>query len=167
MRNILFISPHLDDAVFSCAVRILREVESGSSVIVATVFRRGRGPASTLREYAERREEDRRALALLGAKPLWLGLSDAPSRNPFYNTFSRIVLGTASADVDHIQIVRTRIKGLLDELKPDAIYLPLGVGTHIDHRLVFAAGAGLPCPANGFITRTNRMLRCSSQPPCD
>lgn len=150
MRKILFISPHLDDAVFSCAVRILREVEAGSSVVVATVFSRGRGPASTLREYAARRQEDRRALALLGAKPLWIGLLDAPSRNPFYNSFSRIVLGTAPADVDHIQIVRTRIKGLLDDLKPEAVYLPLGVGTHIDHRLVFAAGAGLPVPCQRF-----------------
>src|SRR5205823_11798994 len=120
----------LDDCVFSCAARILREVQTGAAVTVATVFSDGRGRPSNRRQYVVRREEDRRALGLLGAKALWLGLLDAPYRNPFSNSFKRIVLEMVPDDEDYIQIVRAEIENLLDKTNPDAIYLPLGVGTH-------------------------------------
>jgi LmbE family N-acetylglucosaminyl deacetylase len=148
MRKVLFISPHLDDAVFSCAARILRESEAGAKVIVATVFSHVRPRSTGHGKYASRRAEDRQGLRLLGAKPLWLGLFDAPSRNPFYNSFRQIVLETAPGDWDQALVVRAKIDRLLDELTPDALYLPLGVGSHIDHRLVFEAGMALAacCP---------------------
>jgi LmbE family N-acetylglucosaminyl deacetylase len=139
MPKVLFVSPHLDDAVFSCAARILREVDGGTDVTVATVFSHARPRSPMRREYVARQEEDRIALGLLGAKPLWLGLLDAPCRSPFYNSFRRIVLETAPGDGEFVQVVRTRIARLVEDLSPDAIHLPLGVGTHIDHRLVFAA----------------------------
>lgn len=150
MRKILFISPHLDDAVFSCAARILRETAAGAEVTVATVFSHARRRSAASEEYAARRMEDRHALELLGAKPQWLGLLDAPCRNPFYNSFRRIVLETAPGDWANIQVVSASFAGLLDDVNPEAIYLPLGVGTHIDHRLVFAAGAMLPATCSCY-----------------
>src|ERR1700690_3085189 len=109
MPKVLFVSPHLDDAVFSCAARILREVDGGTDVTVATVFSHARPRSPMRREYVARQEEDRIALGLLGAKPLWLGLLDAPCRSPFYNSFQRIVLETAPGDGEFVQVVRTRI----------------------------------------------------------
>lgn len=144
MRSVLFVSPHLDDAVFSCATRIMREVEGGAVVTVATVFSRVRPGAALVREYAARRKEDLAALRRLGAKPRWLGLLDAPSRNSFYDSFRRIVLETAPGDAEHVDVVRQSLARLVEDVAPDAIYLPLAVGTHIDHRLVFAAGSTLP-----------------------
>jgi LmbE family N-acetylglucosaminyl deacetylase len=148
MRRVLFVSPHLDDVVFSCAARIVREVAAGASVTVATVFSRVRRGSGMDQEYATRREEDAAALRLLGAKPHWLGLLDAPSRNGFYGSFRRIVLETAPGDADYVDIVRSKLARLVESVAPDAIYLPLAVGTHIDHRLVFAAGWTLrvTCP---------------------
>src|SRR5688572_21800222 len=140
MRNVLFVSPHLDDAVFSCAARILREVATGAEVTVATVFSHVRRRSAQAADYIARRAEDREALRLLGAKPRWIGLLDAPSRNPFYASFRRIVFETAPSDANQVDIVREELDSLVADLAPDVIYLPLGVGTHIDHRLVFAAG---------------------------
>lgn len=144
MRKVLFISPHLDDAVFSCAVRIAREVEAGAEVIVATVFSHGS------RQHRVRRVEDRRALRTLGAKPVWLGLLDAPCRNPFYNSFRRIVFEVAPGDWEHVNGVRTTLERLISDTTPETVYLPLGVGMHIDHRMVFAAGAMLPGAVQRF-----------------
>lgn len=144
----LLISPHLDDAVFSCAARIAREAETGAKVTVATVFSHACRGSKAGPGYAARREEDRRGVRRLGATPRWLGLVDAPERNPFYADFRSIVLGTAPEDRATLAVVRRRLAGLLAELTPDVLYLPLGVGTHIDHRLVFAAATALPatCP---------------------
>lgn len=140
----LFISPHLDDAVFSCAARIRRRVESGAEVTVATVFTHARPRSAAAVHYAARRAEDRAALRQLGAHPRWLGLLDAPGRSPYYDSFRRIVLGVATGDWPQIHGVRRRLVQLLHELAPDEVYLPLGVGTHIDHRLVFSAAKALP-----------------------
>src|SRR5215216_7667166 len=115
MRKILFLSPHLDDAVFSCATRILRESETGADVIVATVFSHARRRSPQWSEYVTRREEDQRALHLLGARPRWLGLLDAPWRNPFYNSFRRIVLETAPKDKEYAAIVHRELSHLIDE----------------------------------------------------
>ena len=144
MRKVLFLSPHLDDAVFSCATRILREVETGADVIVATIFSHARRRSPQWSDYVARREEDRRALHRLGARPRWLGLLDAPWRNSFYNSFRRIVLETAPPDGEYVTLVQQRISRLINELDPDVLYIPLAVGTHIDHRLVFAAATSLP-----------------------
>lgn len=163
MRKVLFISPHLDDVVFSCAARIVREVGAGAKVTVATVFSHARPRSESWGEYVMRREEDRQALRLLGAKPVWLGLFDAPSRNPFYNSFRRIILETAPGDIDHVLAVRTKISQLLNELTPDAFYLPLGVGAHIDHRLVFVAASSLAttCPCYFYEDLPYAMVRHS------
>jgi LmbE family N-acetylglucosaminyl deacetylase len=144
MRKVLFVSPHLDDAVFSCAARISQETNAGAKVIVATVFSHARPRSGLHAEYTARHEDDRRAVSLLGAKPLWLGLLDAPCRNPFYNSFRHIVLETAPGDWEYVRLVREKIARLVDDMAPDAVYLPLGVGSHIDHRLVFEAGTALP-----------------------
>jgi len=163
MRKVLFISPHLDDAVFSCAARILRESEAGAQVTVATVFSHARPLSAQCQEYVIRRTEDVDALRWLGGKPLWLGLFDAPCRNLFYDSFRRIVLETAPGDWEQVQVVRKQIACLLVEMVPDALYLPLGVGSHIDHRMVFAAGATLVpnCPLYFYEDQPYAMVRQS------
>lgn len=82
---LLVFSPHCDDAVFACG-ELLRERRGA---VVATVFaagperygaptdwdrRAGFGAGEDV--MAVRRAEDRRALARLGARPLWLGYRD-------------------------------------------------------------------------------------------
>ncbi|HEX2055146.1 MAG TPA: PIG-L family deacetylase, partial [Nitrospiraceae bacterium] len=84
-QRLLVISPHCDDAVFSCGS--LLAAHPGS--IVATVFAQGPPPGRPLTEWdrtsgfqvgddvmMQRRDEDRRALSLVSAQPLWLEFQD-------------------------------------------------------------------------------------------
>lgn len=131
-RRLLFVSPHLDDVVLSCAGTILQARADGDQVIVATVM--SHGDESDL--HPRRREEDRAALARLGVEPLWLGSPDAPWRSPFYRSFTAIVLEEHESDRTFAPLVAARLRSLAHEIRPDEIFLPLAVGTHIDHRIV-------------------------------
>jgi LmbE family N-acetylglucosaminyl deacetylase len=87
--NVVVISPHLDDAVFSLGAAVARAARRGARVRILTVLagdprsQLAAGPWDfetgfrTAGEAARaRREEDRRACALLGAVPLWLPHED-------------------------------------------------------------------------------------------
>ena len=137
--KVLYISPHLDDAILSCAGRIQREVAAGDSVTIATVFSEGPG-------YESRRAEDQRAAELLGASPLWLGALDAPFRSAYYNDFERIVLGRCPSDAQTPKRLQLILQELVDAQAPQRLMLPMAVGTHIDHRLVFEAALGIMGP---------------------
>jgi LmbE family N-acetylglucosaminyl deacetylase len=127
----LLVSPHLDDAVFACGEWLLDH--QGTPVV--TVFAGvpdGKGPPTdwdrrcgfddAVQAMAQRREEDRRALALLGARPCWLPYLDAQyGHTP-----------TAAA-------VAEALCARVDELDADTLVLPLGL-FHSDHRLVHEAG---------------------------
>jgi LmbE family N-acetylglucosaminyl deacetylase len=128
----LVISPHLDDAVFSCGAWLA--AHPGSTV--ATVFagvpadRRqstGWDERCGFRHAEEamlmRRREDRQALAALQARPLWLDFCDrqyGPPPSP--------------------QQVGEALERLLRELRPAELLLPLGL-FHSDHLLAHEAAA--------------------------
>lgn len=138
----LIFSPHLDDAVFSCAGWIQQRVAEGCRVVVATVFSEG-AP-----EHAVRRAEDAVALAYLGAEPLWLGFLDAPWRDPFYTGFEQLILGRSPGDdTAFVGAIRRSLQAVVNELQPAQLLAPLGVGTHVDHRLVFEAARQLGPPS--------------------
>jgi len=128
MKTILYLSPHFDDVVFSCPGHLISQRRKGYRTVVATVFSEG--------DHEERKREDLSALEICKAEHRWLGYLDAPFRNPTYNSFSRIVFG----EIDGISL---DLSGLIDEVGPDILVAPLGVGTHVDHRLVFEATKNL------------------------
>lgn len=131
----LFISPHLDDAVLSCALRILQERRVGKTVAVATLCSSGLGIPGLLALYSVRRREDEAALSVLGVDdPIQLGFKDAPFRNLFYTSFQRIILGEHPNDAGYAKELTARVAQLCKELTPETVFLPLAVGTHIDHR---------------------------------
>jgi LmbE family N-acetylglucosaminyl deacetylase len=118
--DVVYVSPHLDDAALSCSARILRDVAAGKRVLVATVFSAG-AP-----DEARRKREDRRAMKRLGVEHVHLDYRDAPWRNRRFDSFRAIVLGKAD--------FRLRLRFDADE-----IVAPLAIGTHVDHRIVHAA----------------------------
>jgi LmbE family N-acetylglucosaminyl deacetylase len=84
-QQVVVVSPHLDDAVLSLGASIASWSRAGVAVEILTVLGCDpeseapaggwdrRGGFATERESAlARREEDRRACALLGAAPMWL-----------------------------------------------------------------------------------------------
>lgn len=124
------VSPHLDDAVFACGD--LMAVHPGTTV--CTVFTAGPPPGTPLPRWdrdcgfgdgddvmAARRAEDRRALALLDAEPVWLGFHDAQ-----YGASPDLgAVVSALATVDAVRAA-------------DAVLFPLGL-FHSDHVLVHTA----------------------------
>jgi LmbE family N-acetylglucosaminyl deacetylase len=131
-KGLVVISPHFDDAVMSCGELI----GSCSGVVVATVCSASPGPrvpASPEWDAAEfetahaaamsRGEEDRRALAVLGAEQVGLGLVDELYR-PFVGHEELLPQLAAS------------IAALLDERRPRVCAFPVGLGTGTsDHEL--------------------------------
>jgi LmbE family N-acetylglucosaminyl deacetylase len=140
MTTHLYLSPHFDDVVFSCAGKILQDIEQGINVVVVTVFCQ----TNDKNEMKVRALENKSALNKLGVMDTYiinLSEQDAPFRHDFYNSFERIVLDTHPNDsnpqfITHLETVFTN---LVDNLNVDTVYSPLSVGTHIDHRLCFQA----------------------------
>lgn len=143
----IVVSPHLDDAVYSLAGTILAEQEAGRRVLVVTVFGHGRDRAprgdGPYDDYATREQEDRDAMQALDVDYVWLNLPELIFRRPSLRERIAELVPHASLR-DHRALVATE-DALVDLVEAHAtevarIYLPLGIGAHPDHRLVFEAG---------------------------
>jgi LmbE family N-acetylglucosaminyl deacetylase len=88
-QRVAVLSPHLDDAVLSLGASICEAARHGHDVTIITVFAgdpdstdppgrwdRRTGFTTAGEAVRRRREEDRRACALVGAEPLWLPFVD-------------------------------------------------------------------------------------------
>jgi len=123
--------------------------EGGRKVAVATLFSKGLPIFGSLDLYQGRRREDDRALAALGVSdPIQLGLKDAPFRNLFYHNFQRVILEEHPRDRQFAKELGQRVALLYKELAPQTVFLPLAVGTHIDHRHTHCLWCALPAEAN-------------------
>lgn len=126
----VIISPHLDDAVFSCGTLLAKH--PGSTVV--TVFAGFPADEDLLTEWdahcgfgtsqeavMARRAEDRQALTLLSARPIWLDFLDSQ-------------YGASPSPRD---VCRALVHTLTD-LDPFELAVPLGM-FHSDHLLVHDA----------------------------
>ena len=128
---LIVISPHLDDAVFACGA--LLAANPGSLVVTLfaglpaephrqhTAWDARSGFANAADAMHARREEDRRALALLEARPLWLDFTDSQ-------------YGASPAADQLSEALQQALRGLA----PETLLYPLGL-FHSDHRLAHAA----------------------------
>lgn len=171
MTTTLFISPHLDDVVLSCAGALQRVVAGGNKPMIVTVFSEGNG-------HALRRNEDARAAAHLGAQVAWLEFLDAPDRSSSYRDFESLIFGRDPVDETLPREIAEKVRELMAARQVDTIYAPLGVGTHIDHRLCFEAVRRLEsgprvcyyeerpyCYAAGSVELRLHELGCVVDPP--
>src|SRR6516165_8880252 len=142
--DLLFISPHLDDVVLSCSGLIINERLAGKKILVATIFSKGDDTAERKRDYEKRYLEDRAAMEFLGSEYKWLDFPDAPVRNRIYDSFIGRHLETVPSDFELVKEISARLVELWEETRPENIFFPLGVGSHIDHRLAFACASALP-----------------------
>jgi LmbE family N-acetylglucosaminyl deacetylase len=156
----IFLSPHLDDVVYSCGGTLGVQVSTGLSPLVITVFAGIPSSNLELSPYASevqivmgfrqnaqtamtiRRQEDARALEYLNADYLWLDYLDALYRgNPAYYTQRSQLIGGDVHPAD-LWIDKELAQILVDlhERLPDTVwYAPLGVGRHVDHQIVCSA----------------------------
>jgi LmbE family N-acetylglucosaminyl deacetylase len=153
-----FLSPHLDDAVYSCGGTIHQLTATGETVFVRTVMA-GDPPdplpdTPIVRELhnrwnvgrapmAVRRQEDQDALQLLGAQAEHMDLLDCvyrvgAGRKPLYPDENSLWHNVHSQD--------PALKHLGGFRLPEAathVYIPLGVGGHVDHLVVREIGIAL------------------------
>jgi LmbE family N-acetylglucosaminyl deacetylase len=94
---------------------------------------------------AQRRLEDERFAAFAEASVVWLDLPDAVFRG--YEGDDEL-LGTPHAgDRPPVDLLRREI----GRLEPQHVYLPLGIGGHVDHQLARDAGIALLSDATAWV----------------
>ena len=155
MTDAVFISPHLDDAAMSCGGGIVRLVRTGGHVTVVSVVTADQPAGVPLSPIARRshaswgagdsplaarQDEDRAALAVLGALPQHLGQLDAIyRRSPAGDALYADPLAPITAD-DTERFFPRIVEALRSSAllaSPDAVvFCPMGVGGHVDHVLV-------------------------------
>ncbi len=148
----IFLSPHLDDVIYSCGGFIWDLTESSASVEIWTLFA-GDPPASGLSNFADqmhqswgltenpvqaRREEDQKACNLLNAIPRYFNYLDciyrrSPEGVYLYESDQALFAGMDPSEVGLVDEISAR---LAEEI-PQEVRLvgPLGIGNHVDHEI--------------------------------
>ena len=151
MPTALFVSPHLDDAAFSCAGTLLSLAGSGWSVCCCTVFtasmpnpqgfalrcQTDKGIAPETDYMALRRSEDREFARLLGIADVrhW-PFAEAPHRG--YSLPAELFDGVHEGD-DIWKPIAEGLQDLVSLVDASLVFAPQGLGNHVDHLQVIAA----------------------------
>lgn len=161
-KTCYFISPHLDDAVFSAGA-LMTKLAKHNKLVVVTIFTNAAGTPPTYsakqflkqcmydsaeKLFADRRAEDTEALKTLTKDIFHLGFTDSLWRKK-----SETVLGKLLPEVDHvyptyrwhtitgkisshdhpmIADIKQKLKEIITEKNP-VIFCPTGIGNHVDH----------------------------------
>lgn len=168
MLSILFLSPHLDDAVFSCGATMARLRERGEEVTMLTLFcgnvarpegfaldcQTSKGIAPETDYMALRRGEDREAAKILGVQALHWSFLEAPHRG--YNSPPELFAGAREEDA-----VWRQLSARFAELSRfDFVFCPQGLGNHVDHlQTIRAALAVFPLETLRFYRDTPYAIR--------
>jgi LmbE family N-acetylglucosaminyl deacetylase len=159
----VYVSPHLDDAVFSCGGLIARQTARGDEVVVVTVFA-GDPPVGELTPFAYelhrrwggegspmglRRAEDLVACGRVGASVVHLPLPDAIYRRstqgePLYPDSASLFTQPAPMESARIDEAAAALERAVPQ--EAEVYLPLGIGAHVDHILTRRAAERLARP---------------------
>ena len=158
----LFLSPHLDDVVFSCGATLARLASDGHEPMVLTIFtgnvdspqgfalqcQTSKGLAPNVDYMALRRAEDGKAAKILGVQNLihWPFL-EAPHRG--YNSAPELFAGLRSGD-EIWQEIAVRLAEIGNF---DVVFCPQGLGNHVDHQQVLRAALAVFAPTKIYFYR--------------
>ncbi|MBL0348911.1 MAG: PIG-L family deacetylase [Elusimicrobia bacterium] len=132
----VFLSPHLDDAVFSCGGLLARLAKTGP-VLVLNLFTEFPRPIKNrgIVLGSERYKEEVAAARLLGFESRRLGEPDAVYRDPAYESLGNLFRPPQTSDEAGFPALREKVDGALKGIVFNALYVPLGIGWHVDHVL--------------------------------
>lgn len=153
----IYISPHLDDAVYSCGGFIWEQVRAGETVEIWTICA-GDPPPAPFSDFViaihqrwgtgdhsmpARRREDIAACSLLGATPVHFDIPDCIYRRnplngePIIQREEDLWQPTLAVEYPLIDQIYRQMQ---NQLPPSAnLVSPLGMGGHMDHHLVRTA----------------------------
>ena len=152
MSHHYFLSPHPDDAVWSCGGLIAHYLSVGNEVTVVTVFdgdedhivdQRDKDSWRKIARPSLRRAENQRVLSLLGAKEMSIGLADASLRatSGKYTYKDRAALFSHIREEDK-KLISMLSARLINMIGVDGIlHAPIGFSDHVDHQIVFSSAA--------------------------
>jgi LmbE family N-acetylglucosaminyl deacetylase len=151
----VYLSPHLDDAALSCGGRIVRQRKKGENILVVTVFTGDIGEYKkpqyrifeSFTNTQSRRGEDERAMERLGVDYIWLDYPEALSRYNSPLSLFRSDACISSAESRLCESLLQDIRKICSATHGKRLYLPLAVGQHIDHQIVFEIGSKLEAKA--------------------
>lgn len=148
----IYLSPHFDDAVYSCGGLIHHQVKSGQQVEIWTVC--AAGPQGPLTPFAEslhtrwqtgpeaveiRRIEDQEACRRVGAASHYWDIPDCiyrykPDGSPLINEENDLF---KSIGAEHNPLLEEVVLKIRTRIPPQAhIVSPLAIGNHVDHQFV-------------------------------
>jgi LmbE family N-acetylglucosaminyl deacetylase len=145
-------SSHFDDVAFSCAGTIATLVDARRPVHLATIFSAGHSSPTGFAlecqtskgigpeiDYMRLREQEDRSFArtLRLSQRFNLGFLEAPHRG--YGSAEALFGPLLPRDSGLDLKIAWRIAQLARRLDAAAIWVPLGIGGHVDHRLAAAA----------------------------
>ena len=150
MPTALALSPHLDDAAFSCGGMLATLAASGWRVVMATVFTQSvadpagfalacqldKGLDASVDYMRLRRAEDAAAASHLGVEVRHLPFREAPHRG--YGSAPDL-FAEVRADDAIVEHLAPAFAALVAETAPDLILAPQAIGGHVDHLQVVAA----------------------------
>ncbi len=152
----MFLSPHYDDVVLSCGGTVALLADQGCEPIVVTVFA-GEVPDEIITDFAKwkhsrwgvtgveenvlrRQEEDRDAVGVLGARAHWLGYPDAIYRGDRYLSDPSLFGTPQAVETGLVMLIADEIRSLPEWDDNGTVFVPLGIGEHVDHQIMFAVG---------------------------
>ncbi|MCJ7715175.1 MAG: PIG-L family deacetylase [Anaerolineales bacterium] len=159
----IYLSPHLDDVIYSCGGLIWEQTRSRLGVEIWTICAAD-FPPRPFSSFAEtlhgnwglgedavkiRKQEDRKASQIVGAGSHYLKYLDCIYRKSdsgkyFYQSEGDLFGGLDPGEAD---LISTLVDDLKDQLSADVqVVAPLGIGNHVDHELVRKAASRLGIP---------------------
>ncbi|WP_025689050.1 PIG-L deacetylase family protein, partial [Paenibacillus zanthoxyli] len=152
-QHVLFISAHLDDAILSCGDYIDALIHNHYRVTIATVFTGMGTDLSMLARILHkkfglgldtmdvRRQEDIRAAKALGASVLHLNLLECIYRknkdgSPVYSKLHELFDTEWGSEHEVMEEIVSVLSSQIQFENYAGVYVPLGIGRHIDHCLV-------------------------------
>lgn len=161
---LIYLSPHLDDAIFSCGGIIASQVEKGEDVSIWTLCA-GKPSRNNLSEFADnlhaiygygadpiggRISEDIKACSLLGIKYHHFSFLEAiyrKSSNGKYFLYPTPTAIFGKPRPEESILLEDMFRTLSEQVNPDCQFVvPMGLGKHVDHLLVRQAAAKLGKP---------------------
>jgi LmbE family N-acetylglucosaminyl deacetylase len=155
--HLVVIEPHMDDAALSVGGRLLNRRGRCRITILSVVkwsnftsYLLSSRNALTVAEVTTLREQESALAArLLGAGHLCLDWSDAPIRLLAAERWSTATMETFKQDPgafvhlfpnqQDVSQIAEKLKRALAALSPDEIWIPMGLGDHVDHRTTRSA----------------------------
>lgn len=155
----LFLSPHYDDVVLSCGGTVARMVDAGEDPLIVTLFG-GEVTDDVVSEFAlwkhsrwgaqsvghilgVRQGEDADAARALGCRALSLGFPDAIYRGERYQSDPMLFGQPQEFELRLVDFMVEEVLSLPDWQEGMHVFVPMGIGNHVDHQLTFSAGQAL------------------------